>query len=530
MTSEPLTTTFEALAASARPEADEALIAALEVPQAAVRELAAAVILRRASIRGLLELLRRFDGLSDETRRLLSEPSDSLSQAFRQGLKHGDEPLVLPVLSAARAGRHVDQLPNVIPLLRSESPTTRSEAAETLWALADRLHDLLSQGGARIGRIDPQRLRDETLEGLAAACDRFDVLPEPTRIIEPLLALGTPRHQAVVKVLRQSAPECRRFAAEVLATSGHPGVMRLLFDFLGETYPPRRIFETLRTRDDAEFITALLRWLPKSPSATQTANLRQIEAVSWLEEPERIADLPEGLQGQVSAFVIATGLPEPRKMEIQEWLVRNASAEGRRGATQVFDRLDFETTRRILLDSLDSQDEDVSAWATSQLRPRHVPGAFKLLVDRLESSSETIQEAARKELKGFTIEHLITISDRLSPTLCRQAGQLVRKIDPDCVAKLAVMIGSPFQRQRIAAAQSVVRLGLVAELREALLGLLEDEDNLIRRIGVEILAEDRTPTVVAALSELLSDPSPRVRQAAEKALAGGRAVVTTSAS
>jgi HEAT repeat protein len=296
--------------------------------------------------------------------------------------------------------------------------------------------------------------------------------------------------------------------------------MRLLFDFLGETYPPRRIFETLRTRDDHEFIAALLRWLPKSPSATQTANLKQIEAVTWLEEPERIADLPEGLQGQVSAFVLATGLPEARKTEIQEWLVRNASAEGRRGAAQVFDRLDLETTKRILLDSLDSQDEDVSAWATSQLRTRHVPGAFRLLVDRLDSGSTTVQKAARDELRGFTIEHLIAISDRLTPTLCRQAGRLVRKVDPDCVAKLAAMISSPFQRQRIAAAQSVVRLGMVEELREALLGLLEDEDNMIRRIGVEILAEDRTPEVLAAIRELASDPSPRVRQAVERALAG----------
>lgn len=529
MTAEPLPTTFEALAASGRPEADEALIAALEVPQPAIRELAASVILRRGSIRGLLELLRRFEGLSDETRRLLSEPSDSLSQAFRQGLKHGDEPLVLPVLAAARAGGHVDQLPNVIPLLRSESGTLRNEAAETLWALADRLHNLLSQGGARIGRTDPHRLREETLEGLAAACDHFDMLPEPNRVIEPLLALGTPRHPAVVKVLRQSAPECRQFAAETLATSRHPGVMRLLFDFLGETYPPRRIFETLRTRDDPEFVAALLRWLPKSPSATQTANLKQIEAVSWLEEPERIADLPEGLQGQVSSFVLATGLPEPRKTEIQEWLVRNASAEGRRGAAQVFDRLDFETTKRILLDSLDSRDEDVSAWATSQLRTRHVPGAFRLLVDRLDSGSTTVQKAARDELRGFTIEHLIAISDRLTPTLCRQAGRLVRKIDPDCVAKLAAMIGSPFQRQRIAAAQSVVRLGMVEELRDALLGLLEDEDNMIRRIGVEILAEDPTPEVIAAIRELASDPSPRVRQAVERALAGKQPAMTASA-
>lgn len=520
MPTDPLTLTFETLAASGRPEADDVLVVALDAPRAEIRDLAAGVILRRGAVRGIIELLRRFDGLSDAERRLLATTSDPLSRAFRQSLKHGDEALILQSLAAARAGGHVDQLPNVVPLLRSESAVVREEAADTLWVLGDRLHDLVTRPGGKAGRVDPARLRDDALESLAAACESFDNLPEPIRVVEPLLALGTPRHPAVMKVLRQSSPECRRFAAELLATSRHPGVLRLLFEFLAEPYPPRRLFETLQTRDDPEFVAALLRWLPESPSATQAANLRQIEAVAWLEEAEGIANLPEALQGRVPAFVLATGLSEPRKMELQEWLVRNASAEGRRGATQVFDRLDYDTTRRILLDSLDSHDEDVSAWATSQLRNRHVPGAFRLLVGRLESPSEAVRNAARDELRGFTIEHLIAIQDRLSPALCLQAGQLIRKIDPDCVGKLADMIGGPVQRQRIAASLAVTRLGMGAELRRALLGLLADPDNVIRRIGVEVLADDRAPEVVDALREMTADPSPRVRQAAERALGG----------
>src|SRR5690606_42015988 len=120
----------------------------------------------------------------------------------------------------------------------------------------------------------------------------------------------------------------------------------------------RSVFETMRTRDDPEFIAALLRWFPEQPTNVQIANFRQIDSVPWLDRPEQILDIPESLQGKLPAFILATGLPEARKMELQEWVVRSGSAEGRRSATQVFDRLDFETTRRILLDSLEDRKSD----------------------------------------------------------------------------------------------------------------------------------------------------------------------------
>jgi HEAT repeat protein len=59
-----------------------------------------------------------------------------------------------------------------------------------------------------------------------------------------------------------------------------------------------------------------------------------------------------------------------------------------------------------------------------------------------------------------------------------------------------------------------------AELRHALLGLLKDEDAAIRRLGVEVLAGDRSPEVLDALRDLAADPSARVRQTVEQVLAG----------
>ncbi len=413
-------------------------------------------------MRGVTELLRRFDELSDAARRSLVEPSEPSRRAFRQALRQSDVALIRRTLAAVRFGSLVEHLPIVAELLNAESPDVARDAFDTFLIIAEQFYELLSHSaaGSRSGRLDLGRLRDETLEAMAVACSQIGSLSDPQSVVEHLLALGTPRHPAIVKVMRHDTAECRAFVESVLAASHHPGVMKTLFEFLSEPYPPRTAFEAIGDREDPEFIAALLRWFPEHPTAIQLANFRQVDSVNWLSSPEKIAALPEALQGKLPAFILATGIPEPRKMELQEWLLRNGSAEGRRGATQVLDRLDFDTMRRILLDGLDSTDDDVSAWATTQLRPRHVPGAFQILIERLDSSSEVVRQAAREQLKGFTIEHVISTHERLSPTICRHLGELVRKIDPDCVAKLTAVLTGPVQRQRIATAQAVARLGL----------------------------------------------------------------------
>lgn len=520
MSADPLQRTFEALAASSRSEADDVLIAALHAEQPHVKDLAAAAICRRGSVRGVMELLRGFDFLSDAARRSLVEPSEPAARAFKQALRQGDVALVSRTLAAVRHGSLVEHLPLVAELLNAESPDVRREAFETFSIVAEVFYEMLRHptAGSRSGRLDLGRLCEDTLEAMAAACAQIESLSEPQAVVEHLLALGTPRHPAVVKVMRHDTAECRAFIESVMATSRHPGVMCTLFEFFSEPYPPRRAFEAIRDRDDPEFIAALLRWFPEHPTATQLANFRQVDSVSWLASPERIAALPEPLQGKLPAFILATGLPEARKMELQEWLLRNGSAEGRRGATQVLDRFDFDTMRRILLDGLDSHDDEVSAWATTQLRPRHVPGAFKMLIERLDSSSDVVRQAAREQLKGFTIEHVISMHERLSPTICRQIGELVRKIDPECIAKLTAILTGPVQRQRIVTAQAVARLGMTAALREPLLAMLADEDSAVRRVAVEVLSDDPSPEVLLALEELRMDSSPRVRQAVERAV------------
>jgi HEAT repeat protein len=174
--------------------------------------------------------------------------------------------------------------------------------------------------------------------------------------------------------------------------------------------------------------------------------------------------------------------------------------------------------RGILFDSLDSEEEDVQAWATSQLRAQGVPEALKLLIERLDSPLAAVREAARGELNSFNLDLLLSIFDHLDPKVCAQAGRLVQKIDPDCHQKLVAELNNPIRRRRIRAARAARQLGLAHEVQSSLLMMLSDADTQVRRTAAEVLADLPNAEVVAGLSALLNDQSPRVREAAEQSL------------
>ena len=192
--------------------------------------------------------------------------------------------------------------------------------------------------------------------------------------------------------------------------------------------------------------------------------------------------------------------------------------QGRLAAGAVLETAEPSCVRGILFDSLDSEDEDVQAWATSQLRAQGVPEALRLLIERLDSPLTAVREAARDELQSFNLELLLNIFDHLDPAVSRRAGALVQKIDPDCHQKLVTELTQPVRRRRIRAALAARQLGLAHEVQGCLVMMLSDADTQVRRTAAEVLGDIPNAEVVAGLTVLLNDSSPRVREAAERSL------------
>jgi hypothetical protein len=417
-----------------------------------------------------------------------------------------------------------DQVPALISILEQRDDPFQEVACQTLQDLVNRIFDQMQAGTGRRVSDRPVRnlpqARQSLLMGLEAACNRFADLAYGREVIECILVLGDPDNTAVRKVFLQSSPACREVAANLLLTSTHAGVMQLLMDFMGQNYPNTKAFEAFENRCDPEFICHVLRTFPKRLSENQQKNYKQLTRIAWINDDLfPLEEIPSGLHESFSAFVQATGMDLDHKIDIQKWLLLNGSMPGRHAATQILEAIAPESVRGILFGSLDSEDEDVQVWATTQLRSQGVPDSIQLLIERLDSPLPAVREAAREELASFDLSMVLNLFEHLDRNLCLRVGALIRKTDPGCVHKLTDELNQPIRRRRIRAARGAEALGLAPDVERGLFSMLSDEDSIVRRIAAEILVCVPSPEVIVGLTALLQDPSPRVRDAAERSLA-----------
>jgi hypothetical protein len=520
---DPLSKTFDVLAHARNIDAVEVLIYALDAPDEAVRTMAAEALLKRNSVRGRVEIIRHWDSLPQEVIARICENSSPMGPAIKQSLQHGDRELRCQALELVRRAECYDQVPALLAILEDDGNELRDLALEVFRDLVHRLYEHLhddrdAAAAPTILRNLPQ-IRHFVLTCLDEACQDFENLVHQRDIVESILILGEAEHATVKKVLGNSPPACRKLAAELLDSSRHPGVMQLILDFLSVNYPHAKAFGALRQRTDPEFIAHLLRWFPNRLSQMQQKNLRQVTSLAWLESDDLALDsLAPPLQAALVPFLSATGLPRELKTSIQEWLVRYGSSEGRAAATQVLQALDTQTAQGIIIDGLDSSDAEVQAWATHQLRAHGISEAFELLVDRLDSPLPEVQAAAREELSSFNVHRILAVFDHLEPQVRLRVGELLQKIDPDCISKLQREIAGPIRRNRVRAALAAQALGLQDRVLPALVALLNDNDAYVRRVAAEILGSVAHLDAAHALQNALTDVSQRVREAAARSL------------
>lgn len=518
-----LQTTFEVLAQTLNPAAADVLVAALDVPDDQVQALAVDALVKRRPPHGIVELIRRLPTLAPPIRQLVDKPGTDLGRGLRDALFSRDAQLLENSLELVRRLGVYGELPTLVGLLQMPNVPERAAIEATIFALVNRLFEQLQFGRegdeTALYLRDADRVRHQMLATLTSAAYHY-----PTHrcreVLEGMLILSDPENIHLKKFLREAADEARGVTAELLGSSRHPGVMGLIVDSMTQNYPLAAALAAFEKRTDPEFICHLLRHWPRKLTVFQQKNFREIRKVAWLDADGAHLDaIPPALHRTLIAFVMTTGLTQPEKLAVLEWMVRCGSPEGRLAATDVLVDLEDDKVQEVVLESLESDEPDVQAWATGQLRTWAIPNAMELLVARLDSPIPEVQTAARSELAGFNIFRAIELFDHLDSRMQLAVGKLVRKIDPDTIQKLKEELRNVIRRKRIRAARAALAMNLHLEVVEAILAMARDSDNLVRRTAAEVLGKIASRDAVDMLHELAHDASPRVRDAATSALA-----------
>lgn len=551
----PFKKTLDVLATSPCPAAGETLLHGLSAGDPSLRDGIVAALLRRRSARGIQEIIRRFESFGSDTRAALERQLPALSNAFRQCLIHGDEVLRRNALEMIRAFEDYSQWGTLVTLLESPGHPQRDRVLLVMRELADRLYEHLKFGrevqaeaagekraadnqderlaagreteafrqdpipaASRKFLRDAERIRIQTVSILEQACRNFTRHESP-EVVECLLILADSENTHAQRALREAPEPCRKLAAEILRNSTHPAIVSLVYDGMALNYPFPGTVAAFELRTDAEFISHLLRHWPRKLSLFQHKNLKQVQKLAWINpEDLQFEIIPAALHRPLISLVLATSLPEDHKLAVLEWMVKHGSPEGRHAASDVLVDLEDNKVQEVVLEGLDSDDADVQAWATSQLRTRDVPQAFALLIQRLDSPMLEVQEAARRELGDFDLQRALLIYDHLDPHVCQCVGKLICKIDPQTISKLRQELTTTIRRRRIRGARAARALGLHEEIADALVLMTQDVDALVRRTAAEILADVSPAASGRSLCALLEDASPRVREAARMSL------------
>ena len=518
----PFPTTFELLAGTDNVAAVDVMVAALDIADESVQTLAVGAILKRHPTRGVIELVRRAQVLAKPARELIKKKSAVLAKGLRASLMSGDSALRASALQLLCDLEYFSELPTLTRLLEEKALPDRDALESTIYDLVDRLYEHLQFGRKQEDSAeflrDAQRMRHQIVATLEASCQRFEI-HQSRQVIEGLLILSDAECIPLKKLIQEASSEVREIAVDLLHSSKHPGVMTLVVDSLAHNYPLPAAISAFARRTDPEFIAHLLETWPRELTPFQQNNVKKLESVTWLDPEGMHLDLlPAAQHPAAVAFLMTTGLTESQKMDVLEWMVKFGSAEGRLAATEVLKELDDANVQGVVRDGLDSQQPEVQAWATGQLRAWSIPNAIELLVQRIDSPVPEVRQAARGELAGFDVRRFLEIFEQLDSRMRSVVGKLVQKIDPETLPKLKGEMLNAIHSKRIRAARAALAMNLHVEVADALLEMARDADTMVRRTAAEVLGKVHSPAALEMLRQLTSDGSPRVRQAAASAL------------
>ena len=512
-----LSRTMQVLSSTGNEAAVDLLLAALESPRSETRESAVRGLLERRSLRCQRALVQHWHTFDEPIKQIVAERPGRIHNALRDALLGKDPKLCSNACDAVLWVREYDLFPVLLTATEDRANPQADETARTLLALAETLYEEFSSPRDYRIRRDPQLIRQHLLGHLDEAVARYDQ-HRRVEVLDAFLLLTTRENATLKRVLLNPHDKSFVRLIDVLTTSSRPGIMRLLLAFLDDPHAPHAALSALGHRTDETFRRHLLKKLVEVTPAMK-ANLKRVESISWLrEDPRRLLPLTDDEQAAVITLATASGLKRAAVYEVIQFLLLHGSVGGRRAAAQAIAEFTGPEVSQVVLAAIDDQDPQVQANLLVQLRERGIPGAMTKLLELADSPHLIVRQAVQHCLAEFSFKRYLAAFDMLSPSVRISTGALVRKIDLETPAQIAVELQAPSRQRKQRALEIVACLGIATEVEPQLIELLADDEPSIRLDATQLLASCDSAETRQALRMAMLDRHAEVKSSAERAL------------
>jgi HEAT repeat protein len=524
--SKGLATTFRVLAQTDNEAAIPLLLSTLESPHEKVQEGALATLLSRRDPMCQREILRRMPNLSENWKQIIRQHPGQMTQFLRDTLLGTDLSECRKACQAAVWFADFDLIPTLLTVLEDETSPNADQAAATLNDLVNLLYEELASTQGAQSRRDPQTIRRNVVASLEKSINRF-ARHKRRNVIEAFLPL-VPRDNTTLKQILEN-PHHPVFLAvvEILSTSSHGGVIRLLLSFLDDAQASSAGLSVIGKRSDLRMVQYFLRKIGREPSGVVARNIKRLTMIPWLSSTENILNqLDATAQHSAVRLAVDSGISRQQAYSVVEYILLSGKPAGRREAARALAVFPGAEANSLALKVLQDPDPHVQANVLLQLRHRGIPGILPRLVEKVDSRHALVRRAARECLVEFSFKRFLATFDILDEKVRHHTGMLVKKIDPRSVPLLREEMNSPMRTRRLRALTIARTMELVEQLEERIVELLQDEDHMVRLEAATALAMGTSDTSRQALEDALNDRSGAVQEAARKSLfrsrTGGR--------
>ncbi len=519
----PIEITLQLLSKSKNKAAGRLLEDALASSDETVRQSAGREMVSSRGVKGLTDLIQRYDPSDEGTLQLFADNRDKMVPALRSVILGNEEQASRNAFRIMLSNEYFEMIPTLLTIFseRGDRLSGDSPLSEVILHLIEKYIQALENRRQRkymFGVIMPDIVK--ALSQALIDHHRTD----PPLILNVFLMLFPyfPEEQRdIAKVLRNPSLPAYLSIYKILLSENPPQAFRFVYHCLDNLDPPQLALSVFAKRHDIAFLERMFKAIGEHLSQELIDNLKRIQRFEWLDQLRVIlAQLDEIAQRGFVLVVNHSQLSPEERTGLLFDIFRYTKSGGRLAVLETLASEPGERIDHLVWQACDDPSPDVQAEALKLLRQRDLPKASLKILQYAASPHDVVRNVVQHLLPEFRFGRFIDMFDQLGEEQRQAMFKMVKRIDPNLVEEITYQFENGDMATKAKTLLCIEYGELVPTFEESLCTMLMKESNAtLRGRAAKLLAaghrELSRSTLVQAFHR---DASPDVRAIAKESL------------